>query len=79
MSKLRERIEELVAHGYATPMLTTNAILSLVRSSIEKAKPKGKKHICRFNDGEQKCDCYYKALSDYDKAIQEILGKGERG
>lgn len=21
-----------------------------------------KEHICRFNDGEQKCDCYYEAL-----------------
>ncbi len=28
-----------------------------------------KEHICRFNDGEQSCDCFNAALSDLTAAI----------
>lgn len=31
-----------------------------------------KLHVCRFNDGEQECDCYYEGLG---KAIEKVRGK----
>ena len=31
------------------------------------------KHICRFNDGECKCDCYIAGMTDYHNHIVEKL------
>ena len=31
------------------------------------------KHICRFNDGECKCDCYIAGMTDYHNHIVEIV------
>ena len=31
------------------------------------------KHICRFNDGECKCDCYIAGMTDYHNHIVEKI------
>ena len=43
------------------------------RERVESLKVKMKSsHLCRFNDGEQTCECYMEALSD---VIQELSKK----
>ena len=32
-----------------------------------------KNHICRFNDAEQNCECYEKAIKDFVSLLQEYL------
>lgn len=48
----------------------------------EKEKQMNETHLCRFNDGEQTCDCYIEALTDLKSRIPEleemIVGEIER-
>ena len=41
-------------------------VLAAARQSLlqEIAEIDTKEHICRFNDGEQSCDCYRAAIND---------------
>lgn len=36
--------------------------------------PKGKDHICRFNDGDCECSCYWKCLDEITKNIIKLRG-----
>lgn len=47
------------------PKLEKKVRQEVLREAREKIEGIDKtQHICRFNDGEQKCDCYYKAFAD---------------
>lgn len=56
------------------------SFIKFLESEIEHWKGERKKmketHICRFNDGEQNCECYLSAISKviehYEQLIEEI-------
>lgn len=50
-------------------------ILQAFREEIEQAMPEKKDHVCRFNDGDQKCDCYYEALDKVKSNLLNRLGE----
>ncbi len=40
--------------------------------TISENLPKLKDHVCRFNDGEQECDCYKSCLEDVTNLIKNL-------
>ena len=50
-----------------------DSLLTSLEGKIEGMNTKT--HICRFNDGEQNCECYLKARDDILSLLQEIKEK----
>ena len=40
------------------------------RQEMTERLPDIKEHICRFNDGKQRCDCYVACLSEVKKILE---------
>lgn len=78
-------LEELINNLRRDPSTDSVHIHEFVRSLLERRegdvvasarKQMIEKHSCRFNDGEQRCECYLAALQDIEQIIRSDNKEG---
>lgn len=73
--KVEKELTDSLMEAYA---LGKSEVIEEVEKKIKEVWQNAKEeHICRFNDGEQKCDCYYTGLSDIASEVSSLKEKSE--
>ena len=75
-----EEFDEAISNVMGIMTIDSIKIKDFIRSVLQKQREEilgdiktlflKEEHPCRFNDGEQSCDCYYEALSKVFKIIK---------
>lgn len=76
--QLAEKIINLFSGANHTGKVYETELKALLSSQLQQLKEKvgaekgSKDHVCRFNDGEQNCECYNQALDQVLSIISEM-------